>query len=59
MPAMLIGAISAAVVIVVVIYFARRQNTLRRESFIRVVELPRGLFAKLRDQHPALTPKEC
>lgn len=59
MPAVLIIAIAAAVLIVVAIYFTRRQNTLRRETFIRSVVLPRGLFAKLRDQHPALTPKDC
>lgn len=59
MPAVLIIAIAAALLIVVAIYFTRRQNTLRRETFIRSVVLPRGLFAKLRDQHPALTPKDC
>ena len=59
MPPALIAGVAAIACLVAVIYFARRQNALRRESFIRSVELPRGLFAKLRDQHPALTPKEC
>jgi hypothetical protein len=37
----------------------RRQRTLRRETYIRDFELPKGLFETLRKQHPALTLKEC
>ena len=59
MPPALIAAVATAVTIGAAIYFLRRQNTLRRESVIRSAVLPRGLFAKLRDQHPAFTPKEC
>lgn len=57
-PALTAGFVVIASV-VAVIYFSRRQNTLRRESFIRSALLPRGLYAKLRDQHPALTEKQC
>jgi hypothetical protein len=37
----------------------RRAFLLRRESYIRTFELPRGLFDKLRQKRPALTLKDC
>jgi len=37
----------------------QRQLTLRREAYIRGFVLPMGLFEKLRQHHPHLTPKEC
>ncbi len=37
----------------------QRQQRLRREAYIRQFELPRGLFDRLRKQHPELTPKDC
>jgi len=32
---------------------------LRREAYVRDAELPRGLFEKLRAQHPQLSTKDC
>jgi hypothetical protein len=37
----------------------QRQVVLRREAYIRGFSLPKGLFEKLRKQHPHLTPKDC
>lgn len=37
----------------------RRQTELRREAFIRSAALPRGLFERLRQRHPQLSPKDC
>jgi hypothetical protein len=37
----------------------RRASYLRRESYTRTFELPRGLFDKLRHKRPSLTLKDC
>lgn len=37
----------------------RRAARLRRESYIRTFELPRGLFDKLQKRRPSLTLKDC
>jgi hypothetical protein len=36
-----------------------RHLGLRREAYIRSFTLPPGLFQKLREHHPQLTPKDC
>ena len=47
----------AFAVIAVVLW--RRQLVLRRDAYIRSFVLPRGLFEKLRKNHPQLTLKQC
>lgn len=37
----------------------QRQLRLRREALIRSFVLPKGLFEKLRERHPALSMKDC
>ncbi len=37
----------------------QHQVKLKRDAYIRHFELPRGLFDKLRQRHPALTQKDC
>jgi hypothetical protein len=41
------------------LFLWNRQIVLRRESFIRSADLPRGLFENLRKHHPHLTLKDC
>jgi hypothetical protein len=47
------------ILIGVSIWLWRRQARLQREVFIRNYVLPKGLFEKLRERHPQLTPKDC
>ncbi|NRR30173.1 hypothetical protein HSX11_08220 [Oxalobacteraceae bacterium] len=37
----------------------QRQQLQRREAYVRSFTLPKGLFDKLREQHPDLTLKDC
>lgn len=57
MQPLLIAAFAASIAVAVVLW--ARYNVLRREAFIRNVELPRGLFDKLRARHPHMTVKDC
>ena len=41
------------------VYVFRRLQAARRAEFIRHFDLPKGLFDKLRAQHPHLTYKDC
>lgn len=41
------------------IHFWRRLARLKREKHIRTFDLPKGLFEKLRQQHPHLTLRDC
>jgi hypothetical protein len=36
-----------------------RHAAMRREAFIRSAELPRGLFAKVKEKYPHLSQKDC
>jgi hypothetical protein len=42
-----------------VVVFWSRHVVLRREAYIRAVELPMGLFDRLQKQHPTLSAKDC
>jgi hypothetical protein len=50
-----VGLVSAGIAAVL----WQRQIALRREAYIRSFALPKGLFDKLRQRHPHLTPKDC
>jgi hypothetical protein len=47
------------ILVVLALALWQRQVTLKREDHIRHFELPRGLFDKLRQKHPALSLKDC
>ena len=50
----------AAVLFVgIIAYLWKRNVAHRRETCIRTFALPAGLFIKLRDRHPGLSPKDC
>lgn len=58
-PVLFVFAVIAGVLLLLALGLWQRQIKLRREAYIRAFALPRGLFDKLRKQHPQLGLKEC
>jgi hypothetical protein len=52
-------SIACALLVALCAFLWQRQIALRREEYIRHFVLPKGLFERLRQQHPHLTVKDC